>query len=618
MNLLRQSYDRLSEAERNTEGGKAQLLSIQQLDTALKALDGQQGRFNRNVGDYKQQYNGLNVAVQQVLRETPSAAVSLNTFFLAISNNLPMLFDELQKTSAKAKEFAEQLTAANTAQAAAKGISDAAAQAADGASDSLSAQLETVVGSITASREQAAALREQILATVSSGTATAEQAEITAVNTEAQLLNAGATAEDALAIRNLITSQAAATIASQEATVALEAQALATAEVAAVGARSPSVFKSLVSSLFSFNTALTLGVLALILFGGKIVDFIGTLFNGKDAIDDAKENLQNLNAVIKESAKDAATQTSSLKALYDSATNANIPLAERIKYVQELKREFPAYFGQLTNEAILNGQAKISYDELSKSILESAKARAAKSKIDTLAAQQLEFEFSAQKVRNATDAEAARVRPYQTDIVTGGGNFGSGYSGGTKTVTITAEYQKSVIAERRNAALAEIDENKATLQRQIDFLTQYVGGEKAIADGIVTVHKEQVKEVKDHASRLDAATQDAFKLIDAERSRRLADAETAVVDIRKANRSTYEIEVKYLQDVEEINKTAIAKKRAIIKQSNEEEKATFAQLGLDRANIEAKTQDGIVALRKKEADRLKEVADSEYLSLIHI
>jgi len=61
------------------------------------------GQFGRNVGNYKSAFDGLGVSVQQIARELPSLAVSAQTFVLAISNNLPMLKDELSKAKAEIK-----------------------------------------------------------------------------------------------------------------------------------------------------------------------------------------------------------------------------------------------------------------------------------------------------------------------------------------------------------------------------------------------------------------------------------------------------------------------------------------------------------------------------------
>lgn len=77
--------------------GQNTLRQIQTLKNELKSMDAQMGNYQRNVGNYAYHWNGLNMSVQQVARELPSLAVGWNTFFLAISNNLPMLADELKK-----------------------------------------------------------------------------------------------------------------------------------------------------------------------------------------------------------------------------------------------------------------------------------------------------------------------------------------------------------------------------------------------------------------------------------------------------------------------------------------------------------------------------------------
>ena len=58
------------------------------------------GIFGRNVGNYKSAFNGLNYSVQQIARELPSLSIGLSQFFLAISNNIPILVDDINKAKA--------------------------------------------------------------------------------------------------------------------------------------------------------------------------------------------------------------------------------------------------------------------------------------------------------------------------------------------------------------------------------------------------------------------------------------------------------------------------------------------------------------------------------------
>lgn len=96
LSLLTVQYDNLSRDLRSGATGKELIVQIQAVTKELSEAEQASGRFYRNVGNYASGWNGLNVQVQQLARELPSLAVSMNTFFLAISNNLPMLIDEIK------------------------------------------------------------------------------------------------------------------------------------------------------------------------------------------------------------------------------------------------------------------------------------------------------------------------------------------------------------------------------------------------------------------------------------------------------------------------------------------------------------------------------------------
>lgn len=94
---LEKEYYNLSQAAREGAKGMDILNNIGKLNQQLKDIDAQMGNYQRNVGNYASGWNGLNVSIQQIVRELPALSVSANTFFLAISNNLPMFVDELKK-----------------------------------------------------------------------------------------------------------------------------------------------------------------------------------------------------------------------------------------------------------------------------------------------------------------------------------------------------------------------------------------------------------------------------------------------------------------------------------------------------------------------------------------
>lgn len=102
---MREAYRQMTAAERESPFGQQLQKDIQALDLKMKELDASIGNHQRNVGNYASSWNGLSMQVQQVAREMPSMAVGMSTFILAISNNLPMLADELKKASAEYKAF---------------------------------------------------------------------------------------------------------------------------------------------------------------------------------------------------------------------------------------------------------------------------------------------------------------------------------------------------------------------------------------------------------------------------------------------------------------------------------------------------------------------------------
>ena len=105
LSLLTAQYDNLSRELRTGATGKELVIQIQSVTKELNEAEQASMRFYRNVGNYSSGWNGLNVQVQQLARELPSLAVSMNTFFLAISNNLPMLIDEIKLAKERLAEL---------------------------------------------------------------------------------------------------------------------------------------------------------------------------------------------------------------------------------------------------------------------------------------------------------------------------------------------------------------------------------------------------------------------------------------------------------------------------------------------------------------------------------
>ena len=279
----------------------------------------------------------------------------------------------------------------------------------------------------------------------------------------------------------------------------------------------PGVLKQIFGSLFSLQSALTLSVLLLTLFGSQLFAAVPKLFNAKKGTDDLKKsndglavtietleaNYKNLNDVIADSNKNAGKQTADLKILYGAATDVNLAIKDRREAVEGLQKEFPDYFGNIKAETILNGQASAAYDKVRDSIIEVARATAAKSKIDELERQRLDIFFQKQKIESATAAEKARAKD-QTFNTIGAGGFATGAS--TQSGLTTKAEAQAIIEKRRLKAIREQDLKDQSLAQQEAFLINYVG-EKNIVKVVEDASKEKkgkkVKDIKDIGDAVD-------------------------------------------------------------------------------------------------------------------
>ena len=148
--------------------------------------------------------------------------------------------------------------------------------------------------------------------------------------------------------------------------------------LAASGQKGVPVWKQLASSIFSWQTALVTAISLGIVFGKEIGNWVKELISGKKAIDNNKEALENYKKAMLDSQQAAQEEIVQLNLLYQAAVDSSKGMNERISAVKELKKEFPQYFKNLSDEEVLVGKAADKYNELATAIMASAKAQAAK------------------------------------------------------------------------------------------------------------------------------------------------------------------------------------------------------------------------------------------------
>lgn len=90
---LTNTYYNLSKADREGAAGQGILKQIGGLDKEISAAQTTLASYSRTASGG---FNNLSMSVQQVARELPSLTMGANMFFLAISNNLPILADNIR------------------------------------------------------------------------------------------------------------------------------------------------------------------------------------------------------------------------------------------------------------------------------------------------------------------------------------------------------------------------------------------------------------------------------------------------------------------------------------------------------------------------------------------
>lgn len=94
--------NQMSAAEREAaDSGKKLEAETNAIYQQMIKLQEATGNYRLSVGHYQKAWDGLGISISQVVRELPAAAVSLNTFFLGISNNIPMVVDEINRLRKK-------------------------------------------------------------------------------------------------------------------------------------------------------------------------------------------------------------------------------------------------------------------------------------------------------------------------------------------------------------------------------------------------------------------------------------------------------------------------------------------------------------------------------------
>lgn len=114
---------------------------------------------------------------------------------------------------------------------------------------------------------------------------------------------------------------------------------------------------------------------------------VGDVFNKLTGrFDEFKKALSEVNA---EAAKTAGSEASMMKGYVSAAQNVDLSMRDRLLAVKKLQDEYPAYFGNLTKEQILNGNVAGAVKAATAALIAKAKAHAFANKVAEISEKQV-------------------------------------------------------------------------------------------------------------------------------------------------------------------------------------------------------------------------------------
>lgn len=474
---LEKEYYNLSQAAREGAKGMDILNNIGKLNQQLKDIDAQMGNYQRNVGNYASGWNGLNVSIQQIARELPALSVSANTFFLAISNNLPTFIDELKKA------------------------------------------------------------RYELLK------------------------KSGQTATP--------------------------------------------VFKQVLGFLLSWQTALVVGITLLSSYGGEITKWVGSLFDARKEIDYLKQFQEDLNKAQKEGVKNSQDESVKLDILYRAAVNLNKPMGERKKAVEELKKQYPSYFKNISDENILAGKAADSYQRLSNAILASAKARAVQDRLVEQAKQKLDLEEKLADLESKREKAEARKRREEATLAKIPTSAGEGY-----------DFQARLVSKAQSKV--------ESLDKEIgSLLNQLYQVDKASRDMARSIN---IGDVTFDPHSVDKAANDLAQYIENLRNK-MADLSVSLIeDEHQRNLAAIEKEYKdqiavikgYSEEENKLREMLVQERKQKVAKENEEYAKKLAEAEEKRIEEKKKYTDEMLRLEEEQSSLRIAATSTGYKELENI
>lgn len=308
------------------------------------------------------------------------------------------------------------------------------------------------------------------------------------------------------------------------------------------------VWKQLLGSIFSWQSALVIGITLLSAYGSEIAKWVGSLFKGKKALDEIISAQDKLRIAQKRAIHDTMEERIQLGLLYKAATDNNRSIIERIAAANELKNISPKLFDNYTKERIMIGDAKDAYKLLTDQIIATAKAKRIMGEITKAATNYEESEFK--RLNQVYTVEKARAE-YQKFVEAGLSRTEAGIDAKKKL-------------EAEEAILKSLKEQSNEYKNQINDLEKLVDVGALVNDPGKSdkAYEEAKKKAEEYAEYIKKITEDLAKsridLIADGRKKEIAEVSKEYEDRIKEIKGNSEKEIELRKNLETLKGKAIA------------------------------------------------------------
>lgn len=342
----------------------------------------------------------------------------------------------------------------------------------------------------------------------------------------------------------------------------------------ASGQKATPVWKQVLSSLFSWQTALTTGIMLLVMYGDEIVDWVKGLFTAKDALENTRKAQEEFNAYISKLNEDWRNSV---------ATTAG----ENIAAYQRLVREYNALGDNMNAKKKFITDNQDAFHELGFSVngvtdAENLFVRNTDAVVNALVARAKAAAYE-QEITDATQRYIKQTE-YNNSTVSGGG------------------YYKTIHAGQNWTSTGIVPEELRNLKKGVDYTTissQTVVSFTLTAAGAARINAQRSREAAD---RLKKNNEEAKRQLDSvvsratEGIRQQTDAEQAVYD--SLGLKPYDKQS--------------SKNGTDVKQTVDERKRVQEELDKDLLMLQRQNQDDETALMQEGTEKKLREIDNDY------